>query len=83
MIAGLSELDSLKKALARHVNQLSGLWAYLPHPVSSGRVRMVALVDNPCIQTDDVSLVNDVILMGNPVDHLSLTDTQIDAGYPL
>ena len=32
MIAGLSELDSLKKALARHVNQLSGLWLISPTP---------------------------------------------------
>ncbi len=67
--------DSLEKALPGAVDKVPRLAAYLPDPVGARGVGVVALVDDPRVEADDVALlevpplardaVHDLVVYGN------------------
>ena len=65
MISGFRHFDALEKALPGHVNQLLGLGTYLAYRMGPGRVGMIALVNQACVQADDIALLKNMLLMGN------------------
>ena len=69
MVAGLRVFDTFEKSLPRHINQLLGFLADFSYAVGSGRIRMIALINQPRIQADNISLFQNSLLRRDPMHH--------------
>ena len=58
-----------KKAFSGYIDQLPCLLADLSHRMSSCGIGMVPLIDHACVQADDISLLKNPVLTGDPVNH--------------
>ena len=70
MMAWFRVFDAFEKALTRHIDQLLCLRADFPHRMGSGRIRMISLVNQAGVQTDNIAFLNDMILVRDSVYHL-------------
>ena len=69
MIACYCFLDSLEETLTGHVNELLCLGSDLSYRMGSGCIGMHALVDQASIDADDITLVKDLVLVGDGMNY--------------
>ena len=69
MIACYCFLDSLEETLTGHVNELLSLRSDLSYRMGSGCIGMHALVDQASVDADDITLVKDLVLVGDGMNY--------------
>ena len=74
MISSFCVFYTFKETLFCDIHQTSGFCADFTDRMGSGRIGMIALVDQSRIQADDVALFQTTS---------SFTEVQMEAGYPL
>ena len=70
MIACHSLLHSFEKRLTGSLNQQFGLLTDFPDRNGAGRIGMISLVDNACVQTDNVTFLYQALLAWNSMHYL-------------
>ena len=63
-------LYSFKKALPCNLNQLFCFLAYLPYGIGSCRIRVIAFIDQSCIQAYNIAFHQNSFFGRNSMDHL-------------
>ena len=70
MIASFRELNPLKERLPGNINQLLRFRADGTNRVGSCSIRMIAFVNDACIQADNVAFLDDMVLIRNTMYNL-------------
>ena len=69
MISCFCHFNPFKKALSRNLNQLCSLLTDLPDAEGARHIGMISFVDQSGIQADDIALLQNKIIRGNPMHH--------------
>ena len=70
MIASFCILYSFKKALLRHLYQFPGPGIHFPDHMGPGRVRLITLPYDTCVQADDITLFQVSVLIRYSMHYL-------------